>query len=81
MANLTFTDVLLIGAVGTIGFVLLCWGIAALMARKGWSLQVKGKPKAGSASGPAAKAAAAPPSAPAEVRPAARPARAGRKAP
>lgn len=45
MADLTWADVLLIGGVATLGFVLLSWWFSGVMAKKGWSWQVKSKPK------------------------------------
>ncbi|MEA3190861.1 MAG: hypothetical protein QOD77_1443 [Thermoplasmata archaeon] len=45
MADLTWLDVVVIGAVGTVGFTLLCYWFSSIMAKRNWSYQVKAKPK------------------------------------
>lgn len=45
VANLTWNDVLLIGAVGFLGFTLLSFWFSGVMTRRNWSWQVKPKPK------------------------------------
>ncbi len=45
MANLTWNEVLIISAVATVGFTLLSFWFSGLMAKKGWSWQVRSKPK------------------------------------
>lgn len=49
MANLTWSDVVIIGAVATLGFTLLSYWFSGVMNRRNWSWQVKPKAK-----GPAA---------------------------
>ena len=44
MADLTWGDVVLVGVVATAGFTLLSYWWSGVMARKGWSWQVKAKP-------------------------------------
>jgi len=44
MADLTWSDVLIIGGVATVGFTLVSWWFSGVMSRRGWSWQVKGKP-------------------------------------
>lgn len=43
MADLTWGDVVLIGGVATVGFTLVSYWWSGVMARKGWSWQVKAK--------------------------------------
>jgi hypothetical protein len=45
MANLSWPDVVLIGAVGTVGFALVSYWFSGVMTRRNWSWQVKPKPK------------------------------------
>jgi hypothetical protein len=45
MANLSWTDVVIIGAVGCVGFTLLSYWFSGVMNRRNWSWQVKPKPK------------------------------------
>lgn len=45
MANLSWPDVVLIGAVGMLGFTLLSYWFSGIMNRRNWSWQVKPKPK------------------------------------
>ncbi len=45
MADLTWTDVLIIGGVATVGFTLVSYWWSGVMSRKGWSWQVRSKPK------------------------------------
>ena len=45
MATLSWTDVVLIGAVGCIGFTLLSYWFSGVMSRRNWSWQVKPKAK------------------------------------
>ncbi len=45
MADLTWSNVLLIGGVATFGFMFLSFWWSGIMARRGWSWQVKAKPK------------------------------------
>lgn len=44
MADLTWTDVLVIGGVAALGFTFLSWWFSGVMSRRNWSWQVKGKP-------------------------------------
>lgn len=44
MANLSWTDVVVIGAVGCIGFTLVSYWFSGVMNRRNWSWQVKPKP-------------------------------------
>jgi hypothetical protein len=41
MATLTWTDVVVIGLVATVGFTLLSFWYSALMTRRDWSYQVR----------------------------------------
>lgn len=51
MAGLTWADVVIIGAVATVGFTLLSYWYSGVMAKRNWSYQVKPKAKrAGEAS-------------------------------
>jgi hypothetical protein len=45
MADLTFTDVLIIGGVATVGFTLVSFWWSGVMSRRGWSWQISAKPK------------------------------------
>lgn len=45
MAGLTWADVVVIGAVATVGFTLLCFWYSGVMAKRNWSYQVKPKKK------------------------------------
>lgn len=45
MGNLTWTDVVVIGAVGMVGFTLLSYWFSGVMNRRNWSWQVKPKAK------------------------------------
>jgi hypothetical protein len=76
VADLTWGDVVLIGAVATVGFTLLSYAYSALMNRKNWTYQVKPKapkkPDLQPATPPAAAPAAAAPAAE-TVAPAAKP--------
>ena len=45
MGNLTWTDVVLIGLVGMVGFTLLSYWFSGIMNRRNWSWQVKPKAK------------------------------------
>ena len=45
MANLTWTDVVIIGAVVFLGFTLLSYWFSGVMTRRNWSWQVKPKAK------------------------------------
>ncbi len=45
MADLTWGDVALIGLVAMLGFTLLSFWWSGIMSRRGWSWQVKSKPK------------------------------------
>ena len=45
MANLTWSDVVVIGVVATLGFTLLSYWFSGVMNRRNWSWQVKPKPK------------------------------------
>ncbi len=45
MAGLTWADVVIIGAVATVGFTLLSYWYSGIMAKRNWSYQVKAKPK------------------------------------
>ncbi len=45
MANLTWWDVVIIGAVGMLGFTLLSYWFSGIMNRRNWSWQVKPKPR------------------------------------
>lgn len=46
MANLEWPgDVLIIAGVGTVALILISYWWSAVMAKKGWSWQVKAKPK------------------------------------
>lgn len=45
MANLTWSDVVIIGAVGFVGFTLLSYWFSGIMNRRNWSWQVKPKTK------------------------------------
>ncbi len=45
MGNLTWGDVVIIGAVATVGFTLLSYWFSGIMSRRGWSWQIKGKSK------------------------------------
>jgi hypothetical protein len=47
MANLTWSDVVIIGAVATVGFTLLSYWFSGVMNRRNWSWQVKPKAKGG----------------------------------
>lgn len=51
MANLTWSDVVIIGAVATVGFTLLSYWFSGVMNRRNWSWQVKPKAKGGPAAG------------------------------
>lgn len=58
MANLTWADVVIIGAVGFVGFTLLSYWFSGVMDRRNWSWQVKPKAKkAASSEGPSAEQA------------------------
>jgi hypothetical protein len=53
VANLTWSDVVVIGAVAMVGFTLLSYWFSGVMNRRNWSWQVKPKakgPEPGSAS-------------------------------
>ncbi|MES2155487.1 MAG: hypothetical protein V4510_10165 [bacterium] len=54
MAGLELGDVVLIGAVATVGFTLLCYWYSGVMAKRNWSYQVKPKPKKAAAEQPGA---------------------------
>ncbi len=41
MADLTWLDVVIIGAVATVGFSLLSYWFSGVMERKRWNLQVR----------------------------------------
>jgi hypothetical protein len=43
MANLTWGDVVIIGAVATVGFTLVSYWFSGIMNRRNWSWQVKPK--------------------------------------
>jgi hypothetical protein len=43
MAGLTWADVVIIGAVATVGFTLLSYWYSGVMAKRNWSYQVKPK--------------------------------------
>ena len=45
MAGLTWADVVVVGAVATVGFTLLCYWYSGVMAKRNWSYQVKPKAK------------------------------------
>jgi hypothetical protein len=45
VANLTWSDVVLIGAVAMVGFTLLSYWFSGVMNRRNWSWQVKPKAK------------------------------------
>lgn len=45
MADLTWNQVLIIGGVASLAFMLISFGFSGLMAKKGWTWQVKSKPK------------------------------------
>jgi hypothetical protein len=45
MADLTWSDVLIIGGVATLGFMFLSFWWSGIMSRRGWSWQIKSKPK------------------------------------
>ena len=45
MANLTWSDVVLIGAVAFVGFTLLSYWFSGIMNRRNWSWQVKPRAK------------------------------------
>ena len=45
MANLSWTDVVIIGAVGCVGFTLLSYWFSGVMNRRNWSWQVKPRSK------------------------------------
>lgn len=45
MANLTWSDVVIIGAVATVGFTLVSYWFSGVMNRRNWSWQVKPKAK------------------------------------
>lgn len=45
MGNLTWTQVVLVGAVAAVGFSLLSWWYATVMAKRGWMLQAKNRAK------------------------------------
>ena len=45
MANLSWPDVVIIGAVAMVGFTLLSYWFSGIMNRRNWSWQVKPKPK------------------------------------
>jgi hypothetical protein len=45
MANLTWGDVVIIGAVATVGFTLVSYWFSGVMNRRNWSWQVKPKAK------------------------------------
>lgn len=38
-------DILLISGIATVGFILLSYWFSAVMSKRGWSWQVKAKPK------------------------------------
>lgn len=59
MANLSWTDVVAIGAVGCVGFTLLSYWFSGVMSRRNWSWQVK--PKAKLAEKPSQAAPSSPP--------------------
>lgn len=45
MANLSWSDVVIIGAVATVGFTLLSYWFSGIMNRRNWSWQIKPKHK------------------------------------
>jgi len=45
MAGLEWKDVVIIGAVATVGFTLISYWYSGLMAKRNWSYQVKAKAK------------------------------------
>ena len=45
MANLSWSDVVVIGVVGCVGFTLLSYWFSGVMSRRNWSWQVKPKAK------------------------------------
>jgi hypothetical protein len=45
VGNLTWPDVVIIGALGMLGFTLLSYWFSGIMNRRNWSWQVKPKPK------------------------------------
>ncbi len=45
MADLTWLDVFIIGTVAAVGFTLVSFWFSGVMTRKGWSWQVRSKPK------------------------------------
>lgn len=45
MANLTWMQVLIIAGVATVGFTLLSYWFSGVMNRRGWSWQVKSRPR------------------------------------
>jgi hypothetical protein len=45
MANLTYNEVLIIAGVGTAAFILISYWFSAIMNKRGWSWQVRAKPK------------------------------------
>lgn len=45
VGNLTWGDVVIIGAVGMVGFTLLSYWFSGIMNRRNWSWQVRPKPK------------------------------------
>lgn len=45
MANLSWPDVVIIGAVATVGFTLVSYWFSGVMNRRNWSWQVKPKAK------------------------------------
>ncbi len=74
VADLTWGDVVIIGAVITVGFTLLSFAYSALMNRKNWTYQVKPKPAKRTEGTPAAAPPTAAAPAPAAA-PAAKPAK------
>lgn len=45
MANLEYSEVLIISGAATVAFILLSYWFSAVMSKRGWSWQVKAKPK------------------------------------
>lgn len=45
MADLTWNQVLIIAGVASVAFLLISFAFSGLMAKKGWTWQVKAKPK------------------------------------
>lgn len=60
VADLQWADVVIIGAVVTVGFTLLAFAYSALMSKRNWTYQVKPKPSKKPDAQPPAEGAAPP---------------------